>query len=226
MKSQFHVDRGSGLATDENHETIPAIEPSRRENSWEFVDDIQRLLGDEAEPDPLFFVESWTYGMFVAVENWQKRRQGQTSRENQRRVLPEFGSLEAQTIVQQSGARQESATSGRTDANTGHFSTGWSQHSFEKSSPQIGAMQEWEPFAAEGGDSHGASYPMSRVYACKLLGVAENSTPRQIKAAYRRVANQIHPDRLELRTEGVRRFANDQMAEINEAYRMLCSGPS
>jgi curved DNA-binding protein CbpA len=54
--------------------------------------------------------------------------------------------------------------------------------------------------------------------------VAATSTRNEIKAAYRRVVNQIHPDRLEDRDEGVRRLANDQMAEINEAYRLLCSG--
>jgi DnaJ-class molecular chaperone len=52
-----------------------------------------------------------------------------------------------------------------------------------------------------------------------LLGVAATSTREQIKAAYRRMASQCHPDRLR---EELRRQATDQMAEINEAYSLLC----
>jgi hypothetical protein len=225
MKSQFHVDRGPGSTTRESQEAIPAIESNRPENNWEFVNDIQRLLGDDAEPDTLFFVESWTRGVPAAVENWQKRRQVRTGRERQRRVFPKLDSLGTQSAVQQCELSPEFATSSSADAKTGRFSTGWSQHSFEESPPQFQALQEWTPFTAESDGSQGPIHPMSQLRACQLLGVAATSTRRQIKAAYRRVVNQIHPDRLEHRTEGVRRLANDQMAQINEAYRMLCSGP-
>jgi DnaJ-class molecular chaperone len=53
--------------------------------------------------------------------------------------------------------------------------------------------------------------------------VAENSSRKEIKAAYRRMVGQWHPDRLECRAEDVRQLATRQMASINEAYRLLCS---
>jgi len=216
MKGQFDIDRGSGSATHESHEAIPAIEPNQPRNRWEFVNDVQRLLGDNAEPDPLFFVESWTQGTPAAVENWQKRRQGQSSSERQLRVLHEFDSLGIQSAVQQN----------ELGANFEHYGAGWSQQSFEKSPlpSQFPASQEWTPFAAEGDVSQGAVRPMSQLRACQLLGVTATSSRSQIKAAYRRMVNQSHPDRLERRTEGIRRLANDRMAEINEAYRVLSNG--
>jgi DnaJ like chaperone protein len=65
---------------------------------------------------------------------------------------------------------------------------------------------------------------MTQYRACQLLGVTSNSTQRQIKAAYRRKVSQWHPDRLESRTKEVRLLATEQMAAINEAYRLLRNG--
>jgi curved DNA-binding protein CbpA len=64
---------------------------------------------------------------------------------------------------------------------------------------------------------------MTQQSARELLGVNENCTRAQIKAAYRRMASQWHPDRLECTTEQVRRLATAQMAAINEAYHLLSS---
>jgi DnaJ-domain-containing protein 1 len=224
MKSQFHVDCGPGSTTHESHEAIPAIEANRQGNTWEFVSGLQRLLGDDAEPDPLFFVESWTVGVPVAVENWQKRRQVQKGHERQHRVFSECGSLGVQSIARQSELGASLALLSGADAKTARYNVGWSQHSFEKSPSQFKASQEWKPFAEVADGGRAAIHPMSKLRAFELLEVNPASTRRQIKAAYRRMVNQIHPDRLEHRTEGVRRLANDQMAEINEAYHLLCNG--
>lgn len=224
MKDQFQVDRGSGSTTHESHEAIPAIEPNPPGNTWEFVNDIQRLLGDNAEPDPLFFVESWTQGISAAVENLQKRRQWQKGLQSQHRGFPGFNSFGVQSAMQQSDSGAEFASSSSANAETGRYGTGWPQHSFETSPlpSQFQTSEEWKPFAAEGDGSQTTVHPMSQFRACTLLGVTPTSTRRQIKAAYRRMVNQSHPDRLEQRTEGVRRLANDYMAEINEAYHLLC----
>ena len=216
MKGQFDVDRNSGSTTHESHEAIPALEPNRPGTSWKFVNDVQGLLGDNAEPDPLFFVQSWTQGTSAAIENWQKRRQEQNSSELQLRVLPEFDSFGVQSTLQTSELGVE----------TGRYGAGSSRQSFD-SSPlpsQFPTSQEWASFAADGDGGQAVARPMSQLRACQLLGVTANSTRSQIKAAYRRLVNQNHPDRLERRTEGARRLANDQMAEINEAYHLLCRG--
>lgn len=216
MKGEFDVDRGSGSTTHESHEVIPAIEPNRPGNAWEFVNDVQGLLGDNAAPDPLFFVESWTHGPSAAVENWQKRRQEQNSPECQLRVLSEFDILAVHSTVQQSESGSEAV----------RYDGGWSQQSAKKSPlpSQFPTSSEWAPFSVEGDASQAEARPMSQPRACQLLGVTATSTRAQIKAAYRRMVSQSHPDRLERKTEGVRRQANDRMAEINEAYRVLCNG--
>jgi DnaJ family protein C protein 3 len=59
---------------------------------------------------------------------------------------------------------------------------------------------------------------MTQLRACRLLGVNAGSTREQVRAAYRRMASQWHPDR---RTDEVGRVANERMAAINEAYRLL-----
>jgi DnaJ family protein C protein 3 len=62
---------------------------------------------------------------------------------------------------------------------------------------------------------------MSLGRAMRLLGLTAASTREQVRAAYRRMAGEWHPDRVAGRAEGVRRAATEQMAEINEAYRVL-----
>jgi DnaJ domain len=57
--------------------------------------------------------------------------------------------------------------------------------------------------------------------ACELLSVSQDSTVTQIRAAYRRMVGEWHPDRLEQSSERVRAFATKQMAAINEAYHLL-----
>jgi curved DNA-binding protein CbpA len=66
---------------------------------------------------------------------------------------------------------------------------------------------------------------MTPRHACRLLGVAANSTHDQLKSAYRRMVSQWHPDRLGPATDDARQRATDQMAAINEAYRLLRTLP-
>ena len=47
----------------------------------------------------------------------------------------------------------------------------------------------------------------------EVLGVGRHASASEIRDAYRRLANEVHPDR--------RRGSDQQMASINEAYRVL-----
>ena len=58
----------------------------------------------------------------------------------------------------------------------------------------------------------------------RLVIAAREFDALEIRAAYRRKVSQWHPDRLDRRSEDVRQRATAQMAAINEAYRLLCSG--
>ncbi|MEJ7722484.1 MAG: J domain-containing protein [Ilumatobacteraceae bacterium] len=53
----------------------------------------------------------------------------------------------------------------------------------------------------------------------RILGVRPGSSQREVRDAYRRLANELHPDR-----SGASGAA--RMAEVNEAYRTLRSGGS
>ena len=58
-----------------------------------------------------------------------------------------------------------------------------------------------------------------------VLGIEPGATPSQIKAAWRRLARQHHPD-LTGDDPEASRIATRQMAEINEAYAALTRGPA
>lgn len=50
-----------------------------------------------------------------------------------------------------------------------------------------------------------------------ILGVPADASPADIKAAYRRLASRLHPDR-----NPGHQQAEDQLKDVNRAYRMLC----
>jgi DnaJ-class molecular chaperone len=52
--------------------------------------------------------------------------------------------------------------------------------------------------------------------ARKLLGLGEHATLKQVKQAYRRMANEHHPDKAENRAQ-----AEQMMKQINAAYKLL-----
>jgi curved DNA-binding protein CbpA len=53
-----------------------------------------------------------------------------------------------------------------------------------------------------------------------ILGIAETAAPEEIKAAYRKLAFQYHPDV----NPGNEKQAGEKFKEINEAYGVLCDG--
>jgi len=59
-----------------------------------------------------------------------------------------------------------------------------------------------------------------------VLGISRNATPEEIKAAYRRLANQYHPDKVSHLGEEFRVLAEQRFKEIQRAYRELSTGRS
>ncbi len=53
------------------------------------------------------------------------------------------------------------------------------------------------------------------------LGVLENATESEIKAAYRNLLKKIHPDTVSTLSPSLRRMAEDATKEIIEAYSVL-----
>ena len=61
--------------------------------------------------------------------------------------------------------------------------------------------------------------------AYAALGIAADSTPAEIKRAYRRLISQNHPDKLAARglPESMRAVAEERSREINAAYDLVKS---
>jgi DnaJ-domain-containing protein 1 len=225
MEGQFQVGRGSCTTTEESRDATPAIEPNRPAQAWQFVDEFQRLVGDDSEPDIRFFVESWTSGTAAAVENFQQRRQREPARERPRDAFRKSDSLEILSCEQELAFNAEFTSSIPAPTVAGAFKAGWRPQSDDDpvARMQEQAWRQWERFTEEHGASSGAVHPITLESARLLLGVTPASTRKQIKAAYRRMVSQWHPDRLELGTEDVRQIATERMAAINEAYHLLLS---
>lgn len=235
MDSQYEV-AGSCATSRDGYEAIPSLEPNRPKQAWRFVDEFQQLLGNDSAPDPQFFVESWTFGMNAAVDNFQQRKQKKANRARQIDTLEEFDDLVNLSFNQESEVSTEYPYSGETARYTGSYETGWKLRSSEERAAQMQCQSAEELDAHESdalesnasdeafGNGPVAVYPMTLASAYELLEVTANSTRQQIRAAYRSKVSQWHPDRFNRRSEQVRQRATAQMAAINEAYRLLCSG--
>jgi hypothetical protein len=224
MKNQFHVDRGSCATSQESYHGLPALEPNQPGRAWQFVDDFQGRMGDDSEPDPLFFVETWTLGMAAAIENFKQRRHGMADREP-RNAFRDPDSSKTLSFVQDGAVYVDLLSSACASASAEFGDAGWSRPSPEEpyAQAQSYSTQEQSAFASDS-SSPMPVYPLTQLSACQFLGVTPTSTPKQIKAAYRQMVSQWHPDRFEFQTEEVRQRATEQMAAINEAYHLLCKG--
>lgn len=226
MDGEFHVYRGTCATAQESFEATPAIEANRPPRPWQFVDEFQRLVGVDSEPDASFFVEIWTSGASAAVENFQQRRLKQTVRERPRHSFRELENLDTASFVQERELCAEFASSVYAPGFAGCYGAGFPPPSAEEHVAQAHEQtpQECDTFAEECVGNPETARPMTLERARLLLGVSATSTQRQIKAAYRRMVSQWHPDRLELRTEAAQKLATERMAAINEAYHQLRDG--
>jgi curved DNA-binding protein CbpA len=55
----------------------------------------------------------------------------------------------------------------------------------------------------------------------EVLGIGADATPDELRAAYRSLVREHHPDRFPSATEDERRAMHERMASINAAYRMV-----
>jgi DnaJ-domain-containing protein 1 len=168
------------------------------------------ILGEGAEPDPLFFVESWTVGVEAAAESFQARHQAEPHQAFDSSTFRTFD-FAVPLLVEEMGTRDARAffCVGFSAAFKNAYGISGSAASKHCAPPQA-------PFAA-----HTPGRPLTLEDACRMLGVADTGTRTQIKTAYRQLVRRYHPDRLPHSSEQERRIATDRMISINEAYHLL-----
>ncbi len=201
-----------------------ALEPNQTEHAWALAEEIQRLMGDDAQPDSLFFEESWIHGAPTAVENLRRRRRQQAESATGSHRFREFDNFGAQSYMQQRELYADLFPSTKDGVNAEKPIAEWPKwHGEESDARTENATGHWERFATEHDSRRTVSdaIPMTLHMACRLLGVEADSSWAQIKKAYWRMAGKWHPDRMQHSSEETRRLANEQMIAINQAYCLL-----
>jgi DnaJ-domain-containing protein 1 len=210
----------------ESYEDLPVSGSNRPEQAWQFVNQMEQVLGEGSEPDPMFFVESWTIGVPAAVENFMQRRPGQRNLQGRNSAFDRFGNLETLSFVQESESDGDFLTSARVAAIADSYIASWPQQFAEEAAATAYGQPSpaREAFADERASGQESGRPMTLEGACRLLRVSISNSHEQIRAAYRHMASLYHPDRVANGTEEERQLGTDRMAAINEAYRLLSSG--
>jgi DnaJ-domain-containing protein 1 len=216
-----------GSTMQDRRGATPEFEQNGPGQAWQFAAQIAQLLGNDSEPDPLFFEESWALGVPAAVENWRQR----LARRSACGAPYEFHHLGSEMFMRQREwypqSASESAAQIATSAAVPEDVRGTLQSAIKPAGRESAAKREsqaWEEFEtfADGGGQTGC--PMTLPRACELLGVTASANLAQIRAAYLRMVSRWHPDRLERGSEEARQHATDQMATINDAWHLLRSG--
>jgi DnaJ-domain-containing protein 1 len=217
MEAEFQVERGA-FSTAREREAVSSVDRIHPERGGQFLPELHQLLGDDAEPDALFFVESWTLGTPRAVENARQRKRARGDREQQSSVFRQFSNLGSQFYIEEMLRTAEQFRPSHTAGSSPM------PHAWIPAQPYGTVAQGSADWPEEWNLNQDTTLPMTQDRACRILGVTAKSTQGEIKTAYRRMVNRWHPDRLPCNAEEERQTATIKMTAINEAYRLLCSG--
>ena len=176
-----------------------------------FVEQMEELLGEHTEPDSQFFVESWTLGVEAAERRFQARREAAANHDFHSPTFRTFDFSVPLNFVADEAREKQAVPS---------MPAAWREAYGVRETP--GARNSSLPYDEARSNAPIPGQPLTLESACRLLGVATDSTRKQIKAAYRQLVWRYHPDRLAQSSEQERRFATDRMISINEAYHLLC----
>ena len=84
-----------------------------------------------------------------------------------------------------------------------------------------GSSNSYSSGSGYSGSSRSSSNTYSRRNPYKVLGLEASATDEEVKKAYRRLAMKYHPDKVEGMGEEVKKNAEAQFREINEAYEQI-----
>jgi hypothetical protein len=214
VEGQFNTEFDFPTILQEDSTSFSTFDSSYTTPGSHFASGIHNLVGEDAEPDPLFFVESWTVGASRAAENLKQRRQAQSGFQPQTHTFDPSIHLGAEFFVQQS-QQSTQFNSSRYAASRPAYAEGFATNAHQTSQDR----SEASPRGNE--TSHQPNQPMTLHLALQILEVTATSTQSEIKSAYRRLVNEWHPDRFEGKSERARQLATTKMSAINKAYQFL-----
>lgn len=206
---QWNVPAIGGKVQDNNQSS--RSQPSR------FVNHMQQLFGED--PDPLFLEESWTIGVPAAIENLHRRRRqcgahpGRFDPSGADRAIRELERMACLTT--DIGVFLED----RSQPVDRRYAPAWLEYSVSGSNdhPHRPSSSAYSDTPATGQE-----FRIGAAHARELLGVSQAATREEVRSAYRRKVIECHPDRCQDASARVRRHATRQLADLNEAYRILC----
>lgn len=215
MGSQFNWYVGDDTTVPQNRETdkapasnLPGSNQSGQAS--QFASEFHQLLGEGSEPDPLFFIETWTLGTPAAIENFKLRQ-----------------SLQADHHTHRSGDLGPAYVTNHQFFNA--IPTNWSVftsvHTVATESCNPASAYQYplrqDQSAAENLSIQDEALPITLDDAYRILGLTPTSTLSQIKSAHRQLVIEWHPDRHQNESEEVRLHSTRKMATINGAYSIL-----
>jgi DnaJ-domain-containing protein 1 len=223
MSEQFQVDLDGSSRMLENDETTAWLGLDQPEHASQFADGVRRVLGDDSDPDPLFFEETWSVGASTALENWHKRQQSAQDCKCESRVLHEPRTLGSFVLMERSEWNMDYFLSAHAAAIAGRDEKvgSWQSPQEPHAGTENECVHEHTMQVEDSGNNPATTDPMTELSASRLLGVTANSTREQVRSAYRRLVGQWHPDRLDRGSNEARQLATEHMATINEAYSLM-----
>jgi hypothetical protein len=181
---------------------------------------IRELLGEDCELEARFLEESWASGRPVTAARYRSKR-GQVTENDKGVTSAELSTVGSFFFMQANGLKGDRPAYPARSMNS--YTAAWLRDPLEEFASRTedqASVHDSASYKRHAYDT-GTSGSMTYLRACELLSVSEDSTVTQIRAAYRRMVSEWHPDRVEQSGERVRAFATKQMAAINEAYHLL-----
>ncbi|MGA7110498.1 MAG: J domain-containing protein, partial [Terracidiphilus sp.] len=211
------VERGSYATATESLESASTAPWDSPEPCPSFFNQMEQLFGEISEPDPLFFVDSWTIGVAAAAQSFQARQQVRVSDPWASRPFDFSMPLNFVNESTQDAYPRSSTHAGFTNA----FREAYGVSGSPSSDRAASATRKAVPADQSSIPAPETNQDIAVQSACLLLGVTLTSTREQIKTAYRQLVRRYHPDRVQQGSDDERRIATDRMIAINQAYHLL-----